>query len=78
MGGRIVPVEVDISAVARGGTDTKTQLRQVRGESGTSLAGAREHESVGRSVADISSVPGLMREATLAVTHQIRSRTVRR
>lgn len=38
MGRCIVPVEVDIGAVACGGTDAETELREFRGEPRASLA----------------------------------------
>jgi hypothetical protein len=59
VGRRIVPVEVDIGAVACGSTDVKTELRQFRGEPRASLAGASKHEDVGRNVRHILSLQGL-------------------
>ena len=54
----IVPVEVDIGAVACGPTDAETELGESRGEPRASLACARKHEDVGRSVRHILSVQG--------------------
>ena len=58
MGRCIVPVEVDIGAVACGGTDVETELREFGGEPRASLACARKHEGVGRSVRHTSSMQG--------------------
>ena len=57
MGRCIVPVEVDIGAVACGGTNTETDLRKFRGEPRASLAGACKHERFGRRVRHRLSLP---------------------
>ncbi len=48
MGRRIVPVEVDVGAVACAGTGVEAELREPWSEPRAGLAGARKHEGVGR------------------------------
>ena len=54
----IVPVEVDIGAVACRGPDAEAALGEFRGEPRAGLAGAAKHDGVGRSVRHTLSLPG--------------------
>ena len=58
MGRCIVPVEVDIGAVACSGTDAETELREFRGEPTASLACAGKDEGVGRGLRHASRPQG--------------------
>ena len=61
MGRRIVPVEVDVGAVARGGTGVEAELRESWSEPRAGLAGASKHEDVGSNVRHILSLQGQLK-----------------
>jgi hypothetical protein len=50
VGGRVVPVEAHIGAVACRCADPEAELDQFGGDSGAGLAGSGEHQCVGRSI----------------------------